>query len=56
MKGDDGLPFPGVIIDGPNWSLGMTDVAERIVGRQPRNEFGVFDAYNVYLTIRSLNI
>ena len=44
MEGDGGLAFPGGIIDGPDWSLGMIVVAERIVDRQPKNEFGVFDA------------
>ena len=52
MEGDNGSAFPGGIIGGPDWSLGLPAVAERIMDGQPRNEFGVFDAYNIYLTIR----
>ena len=56
MKGDDGLPFPEGIIDGPDWSLGMTDVAERMVDRQPRNEFRDLMLTMIYSTLSSLLI
>ena len=54
MKSDDGLPFPEGIIDGPDWSLGMTDVAKRMVDRQPRNEFRDLMLTMIYSTLSSL--
>ena len=48
MEGDNGSAFPGGIIGGPDWSLGLPAVAERIMNGQPRNEFGDFDAYYIY--------
>ena len=54
MEGDNGSAFPGGIINGPDWSLGITDVAERMVDRQPRNEFRDLMLTKIYSTLRSL--
>ena len=56
VKGDDGSPFPGRILDGPDWSLGLPAVAERIMDRQPRNEFRDLMLTMIYSTLSSLNI
>ena len=54
MEGDNGSAFPGGIIDGPDWSLGLIDVAERMVDRQPRNEFRDLMLTMIYSTLSSL--
>ena len=54
VEGDNGSAFPGGIIDGPDWSLGITDVAERMVDRQPRNEFRDLMLTMIYSTLSSL--
>ena len=54
MKGDDGLPFPGGIIDGPDWSLGMTDVAERMGNNSQEKEARDLMLTMIYSTLSSL--